>query len=796
MENIIQVNSVEQYKKDMARYSIETNRRRAFPDYKDGLKLVHRRTLHAMASDLHLVKQNKFVKTAKVTGQVMGTYHPHGDTSIANAIKPLANWFETYMPLITSESNMGSMQGDGAAAQRYTEVTLSQFAKDVLFRDLVETKDIVDWVPNYSNDAMEPEYLPAALPLLLINGTYGIGTGKSTSLPPHNINEVIDATLTLIKNPNAQIVLIPDQCMKCQIIDTNWKQICNTGKGSFKVRAIIDIEIMNKGKANEHPALVIKSSPDMVFIDKGNAENGGVEYVIYDLIDKGKLPQITRIDEDSHGRDMRFVIHLKKGSDPNYVREFLYKSTLLEDTKSINFEVLDGINLIRMSYKSYLLAFIELRKMTKFRFNCIKLQDVKTKYHEREMYVKVIESGKIDEIIRRIRNSDRLTEEDNVNWLVSTLKITDLQAKFILKTPIMYLSKARLAQYKNDMAEFKQKESYYENKILNEDIIVQEIVDELLYFKKKYGKPRNCTIISKSTILDIPPGEFNIVITENNYIKKLAITDPIGAYRGDNPIKILKVDNREDIILISSSGRMFKLPVSKLPVTDKNSPGIDIKSIIKGLTSDIVSVLYLPFIQWQAKLKELHYGVLCTENNYIKKVDLNDVINATPSGIILTKLNDGDKVKDFITAPNNLDIIIYSKRKALRCTIDEIPIYKRNSLGVFAMNTQDPIDGISVISPTATDIVVVTESGKINRFDISGLAKSQRYKAGSSVIKLSKGDSINALFGVKDSDVLNVITRSSKYQIPVKDIPIMSSISTGSKLIPMKADNIVKVTVN
>ena len=135
MENIVQVDSVEQYKKDMARYSIETNRRRAFPDYRDGLKLVHRRTLHAMAHDLHLAKQNKLVKTAKVTGQVMGTYHPHGDSSIANAIKPLANWFETYMPLIRSESNMGSMQGDGAAAPRYTEVTLSDFARDVLFRD-------------------------------------------------------------------------------------------------------------------------------------------------------------------------------------------------------------------------------------------------------------------------------------------------------------------------------------------------------------------------------------------------------------------------------------------------------------------------------------------------------------------------------------------------------------------------------------------------------------------------------------------------------------------------------------
>lgn len=794
MEIIKQKNSVEAYKADMARYSIETNRRRAFPDYRDGLKIVHRRTLHAMANDLHLAKQKKFIKTAKVTGQVMGTYHPHGDTSISDAIKPLSNWFETYMPLIYSESNMGSMQGDGAAAPRYTEVTLSDFAREVFFTDLADTKDVVDWVPNYSNDAMEPEYLPAAVPVLLINGTYGIGTGKSTSLPPHNINEVIDATIALIKNPDTSITLIPDQCMKCDIIDTDWKRISNTGKGSFRVRSIIDIETFHKGRSDEHPALIIKSTPDMVFLDKGNAENGGVKYVIYDLIDKGKLPQITKIDEDSHGKDMRFILHLKKGSDPEYVKQFLYKSTLLETTKSINFEVLDGINLIRMSYKSYLLAFIEQRKTTKFRYNCIKLQGVKTKFHERETYVKVIESGKIDEIIRRIKSSTRITEEENVNWLVNSLGITDLQARFILRTPIMNLSKAKLAQYKNEIKDCLEQEAYYQNKILNDKIIENEIVDELLYFKKKYGRPRNCKIISAETDT-IPAGEFNIVITENNYIKKLVVSDPIKSYRGDNPAKIQKVDNRENIILISSAGRMFKVPVSKLPITDKNSPGIDIRSFIKGLTSDIVSMEYLPEVTYISKLKKKHYGIIITENNYIKKVDLNDIINATPSGIILTKLNDDDRVKDFIIASDDLDIIIYTGRKALRFGVDEIPIYKRNSYGVFAMNTQDKIDGISLINPDMTDIVVITESGKFNKFNISGLQKSQRYKAGNSVIRLGKTDKIRSIVGVNEKSKIDIFTKLTSFQIDVSIIQPASSVSPGVKMIPLKGDAIMKITV-
>ena len=230
-EEIIERNSVEQYKMDMVRYSIETNRRRAFPDYKDGLKLVHRRILYAMAFDLASFKS--LVKTAQVTGKVMGEYHPHGDSSIDNAIEILCNWWSTYVPLIASESSMGSMQGDGAAASRYTEVMLSDFAREAIFADMKENQNIVDWTPTYTNKDKEPVYLPVAVPLLLINGCLGIGTGKSTSVPAHNINEVIDATLNLIDNPDAPVVLIPDQCMPCEIIEANWKQISNSGVGTF-----------------------------------------------------------------------------------------------------------------------------------------------------------------------------------------------------------------------------------------------------------------------------------------------------------------------------------------------------------------------------------------------------------------------------------------------------------------------------------------------------------------------------------------------------------------------------------
>ena len=790
-EQIIQRDTVDQYKMDMARYSIETNRRRAFPDYKDGFKLCHRRILYVMAYELAC--RSRYVKTAQVTGKVMGDYHPHGDSSIDNAIKPLANWFDTYIPLIKSESNMGSMQGDPAAASRYTEIMLSEFAMDVIFKEMNQAKDIVDWVPTYTGTDKEPEYLPVAIPLLLINGTWGIGTGKATAIPPHNINEVIDATLKLMDDPTYQIVLIPDQCMACDIIETNWKQISNTGVGTFKVRSRIDIEIFDKGTANEHYALVVKSTPDMVFTDNG--KDKGIVFQLNELIDKGRLPQITKIEEDSHKNDMRLAIHLKKGSDPNYVKEYLYKTTRLQVTQSVNFEVLDGIEPLRMSYKSYLEAFILQRKITKFRGYCIQLQDARTQLHEKEVCIKVIKSGKIDEIIKRIRTSKLKNDSDLMEWLIKLLDITDLQAKFILNYPVKKLAPAYLKEYEEAAAKYRDIESRCMSIILDESLLINEIKEELLYFKKKYGFPRKCRVVKQSEISNIPQGTFNVVITENNYIKKMPTNEKIGAYKNDNPIKVITIENTSDLILVTSQGRMFKIPVHRIPITEKNSIGLDIRILIKGISSSIVAMFDYNRVKELSNLKKKQYAVLCTKGNFIKKLDLADLLIATPSGITVTKLNDTDEVVDMKIIPNDIDIAIYSGRKALRCKMKDIPNYKRNAAGVYAMNTQDEIYGIMAIDPSVTDVVVITKNGKVNKFDISGMHVSDRYKAGNNVIKLGKGDSIYKIFGTKENDILHIVTKNNKLDILVKDIPRTSSISAGTRMIPLRGDNIVKATI-
>lgn len=792
-EEIIQKNASEAYVSDMVRYSIETNRRRAFPDYKDGLKLVQRRTLYAMAFLLPCSRE--LVKTAQVTGRVMGELHPHGDSSIDDVIKILSNWFDRYIPLIYSESNMGSMQGDGAAASRYTEVMLSQFTKEAIFSEMKENENIVDWTPTFTGKAKEPEYLPVKVPLLLINGCLGIGTGKSTNIPCHNINEVIDATLNLIDNPDAPVVLVPDQCMPCEIIDANWKQICNSGNGSFKVRAKIDIEIEDKGKANEHYMLVVKSTPDRVWIDDG--KDTGVHYQINELIEKGRLPQITDLVENSHDKDMRYEIHLKKGSDPNYVRDYLYKATSLQVTQSVNFEVLNGIEpMERMSYKSYLQAFIEQRCITKYRYYCLKLQDARTQLHEKEICIMLIESGKVNELTKKIQKSKLKNDSELVNWLINLFNITDLQAKFILNYPMKKLAPVYLKQYKEEAKKLKEIETICMNKILNDGELLKEIKEELIYFKNKYGFPRKSIILNESQISNIPQGTFRIVITENGFIKKLPVNEAVGSYRGDNPTITIIAENTSDLIMVTSTGRGYKIPVYKIPITEKNSVGIDIRILMKGITSTVIAIFDSFVLRKYADLRLKHYAVLCTEKNYIKKLDIEDLLVSTNSGIIMTKLNTGDQVKSCIIVPDNLDVVIYSKRKALRCPMSSIPNYKRNTVGNYAMNTKDDIDGIAMVDPRSTDILVITDAGYVNKFDITGLPVSERYKAGNNVIKLKPTDSIHSLFSTNDNQVITVLTKEKKYDIPVKDIQRASTASAGKKLIPLKGDIIIKIILN
>lgn len=455
---------------------------------------------------------------------------------------------------------------------------------------------------------------------------------------------------------------------------------------------------------------------------------------------------------------------------------------MLQDTKRVNMEVIDGTEIKRVGYKAYLLYFIEFRKECKFRLYNIRLQKAETRLHQIDTYIKILESGDVEQIVHMIRNQSSMEESYLVDWLMKKLKITDLQAKFVLHTEIGRLSKGHLNKYKEEQARLINDINGYINIITHEELINQEIEAELLDIKAKYGKPRQSILISEAEASNIPEGEFKIVITEQNYVKKMGVNDPIKIVKGDQPKCVVIADNSKDILLFDQMGKVFRLPVHKIAFTEKNSAGIDIRMLIKKATSNIISAMYVPIVETLANKQSKYYIVTLTKSGLIKKMDLNDIINATPSGIIYSKLNPNDQVCDILIANCKSDIIVYTRTKALRFSIDDIPYLKRATLGNISIKTNDTVDGMSVITSETKELVVVTSKGKFNKLSPSVLERSTRNRSGVKVIKLSKNDYIKNIYSCNGNVKIRITRIDELLDINIDDIPMGSSVSSGVKL--------------
>ena len=787
-EKIIEVNMLQDYKQSKSKYALYVNRVRSTPSVRDGLKAVARRSVFAAYFDEGMA--TKQIKSAKLVGTVIGKYHPHGDTSVYDAIKVLTNNFEVNYPLFRGKGNWGNPEGAGQAAMRYTETRLQQFAIDCIIGDMAKAKSIVDWKDNYSKSEKEPEYLPVKVPYLLINGAFGIGVGLSCSIPGHNLVEVINAQQKNLMNPDSPVVLKPQHAMDVEIVETNWKAICNKGKGNYIARAVIDIE-----ERNGNPALVVKSLPDRVYMNniveriKGMIKEKKIVNIV-DLVDEtAVLPGNIII--------FKYVIILKKGSDPEFVKSFLYKSTDLQKTFNINFEVLDDTNPnkidpVLLSYQSYIRFVNEQCIMNKFRLYTFKIQDLKTVVHKRETFITLLKSGKIMDIIEIIRKRNAIDDSVLIDKIVNVLKITPLQASYIINQPIKKLSEGYLKKYIEGSSGAHQEIEYYEARIFDEELIKQDIYQELENIKNKYGQPNKTRYIKESEVNGIPEGEFKFILTDNNFVKKIGLNESHGNIKGSMIKTIMKVDNTKAVLLFDEQGKVFNLPIHKIPLGDKSTAPIDIRTILKNATSNINTVIYEPELERISKLKAYHFITVLTERN-IKKLDIADFLAVKMSGLKYTSLSDGDKVTNISIVPDGMDVVIYSTNKALRMNIAEIPHMKRINMGMKAMNSDEPIEGMSVITPDVTHIVVLTESGRINKFSVLGLPLSNRAKAGNKVIKLSKTDSIKAIYGLNINDKLRIVTKNDKYDIEVATLPEGSSISSGEKIIKLaNGDHIIK----
>ena len=782
MEKIIPANVSEQFRSDYQRYGIYVTYRRILADMRDGLKPVQRRLIYTM---LDIGATDHTVKSATITGANM-KLHPHSDAYLT--LKPMTNWFECYLPLVTPQGNFGTFDGDPPSADRYTEAKLSKFALEYIVGDLRDTPEVVDWEPNYDNTCQEPSYLPAAIPLLLINGSFGIGLGKRVDIPTHNTNEVIDAMISLIHNPNADVVLIPDTCMPCEIFDdTDWKEVSDTGYGYYTVRGIITTETYSNEKYKNRPALVINSLPNMVYMNQ-------VKEQIENLVAKKKIIQIDELYSESTEFKMRFVIVLKPGADTEYVKNVLYQNTSLQVTQRINFEMLDKLTPIRMSYKNYLLAFIQNRKQTKYRVFINRLRVIETRIHERDAFIKLLESPKFEEIMEKIRKFNK-DDKELIEYLIKQLNITDLQAKYIIDSKLRGITRSSLTKLKADVAKLDEMREQYMDLITNDASLTQYIVAELEQIKEKYGCPRRSKLIHKPGSKDsIPKGAMVVAVTEKGFIKKVPSGHNLGTFRNDTIKLIVEIDNSDNLVVFDSSGKVYKVPIHKLPFGDRNSPGVDLKFVIKNFNGVCVNAFpeeILKKFKVKNKSKNRMFIITITKQGYLKKMEVEDFIDITSAGLTYAKTDSGDYIQSVILTYSGNDLVVFDRSKAMRIQESSIPTMKRAARGNVTMRSKD-VDGMVIATSNTDYLIVVTKSGKLNKIAIDSIPGMKMNKREFSIIRLSKTDAIQNILFANDGQTLEIrCFNSGIFEFPVSTIVLGSSITSGDKVLALKNDQII-----
>ena len=509
------------------------------------------------------------------------------------------------------------------------------------------------------------------------------------------------------------------------------------------------------------------------------------------LVEEKQLPMIKDIynSVDNNERP-NITIYLRPGSDPEYVKQALYTKTSVQQSFTVNFEVVsaNGIDIKRFDFRTYLLAFIDQRMTTKFRLYCNLLQQVMTRHHQIDAFVKVLESGEIDNIINMIKKS-KGDDDEIIEYIIKKCHLTDIQAKFIINVNLSRLSLAHLNGYRAERKDLEAKIKDYEAKVTDDGTLIKhEIDEEIQYLAKKYGAPRICEVVSADIDNNIPAGIFKVVITEKNYIRKLVDSDKINVVRKDNPKFVCRIDNRESILVFDAKGKCYNIPVNSIPVTDKQAPGTDSRLLVKNLTADIISMIPLSSIELILNNKNAkYYLVVLTKSNCIKKLDLEDFININKTGLIYTKLKDDlDEVVSVRLVPASLDICVSSGKKALRFSMNDVPILKRIAGGVKAIDSDEEITGLVELYDQSTDIVVVTKNGKLNRFNAVMLSPHKRGSKGSGVCKLDSNDSVLTIIGCKEQDKIKIVSTEEVVEINVADIKIKSPIAPAQEVVPIK----------
>ncbi len=806
---IEQVNIDQQMRSAYIDYSMSVIVSRALPDVRDGMKPVHRRVLFGMEG-LGLTYSSQTKKSARIVGEVLGKYHPHGDSSVYDAMARMAQDWSLRYPLVFGQGNFGSMDGDPVAAMRYTEAKLSKLSDEVL-ADL--DKDTVDFQNNFDDSLQEPTVLPTKLPLLLLNGSSGIAVGMATNMAPHNLSEVCDAICAYVDNPEITVeelmhyVKGPDFPTGGIIQGRQGiKDAFETGRGRIIIRSKTEIEVSDSGRET----IVVTEIPYMVnkreMIEK-----------IAELVENKKIDGISYINDETTMKGVRIVIKLKKDANSNVVLNMLYKYSPLQSSFSVNNVALVNGRPRTLNLKQMIKYFVRHRHEVIIRRTKFDLEKARKRAHILEGLLKALDV--IDEIIRIIRASKSV--EDAKNELISTFAFTDVQATAIVEMRLRQLTGLEREKLQSEYDELMKFIHYCEDVLANESLQMDIIKDETMEMKEKYGDARRSEIALSAE--EFNPEDFyadeDVVITISHlgYIKRTSLTEyrlqnrgGVGmkgsATRDEDFIEHIYVANMHStMLLFTQNGRCYWLKVYEIPEGSRASKGRAIQNVINIEPDDkIKTYLNVKNLKDEDYINN-NYIVLGTKRGVIKKTALEAYSRPRTNGVIAITVREGDELLDAVMTNGNSEILL-AGRKGRCCRFDESDARAlgRTASGVRGINIDDDDEVIGMIAydPTAEDaaahsLLVVSEHGYGKRSDFEEYRKTSRGGKGVKTLNITeKTGSLVAMKNVTDENDLMIINRSGiTIRMAVSDIKVAGRATQGVRLINIKeGDSIAAIS--
>jgi DNA gyrase subunit A len=773
---------------------------RALPDARDGLKPVHRRILYAM-HDMGIRYNTSYRKSARVVGDVLGKYHPHGDSAVYDALVRLAQDFSMRYPLIDGQGNFGSIDGDSAAAMRYTEARLARITQEMLV-DI--DKNTVDWNDNFDGSLQEPDVLPARLPNLLLNGTSGIAVGMATNIPPHNLNEICDATIYLIDNfKNLDEVTVEDlmNFVKGPDFPTGAQMFGQegllnayaTGKGRVTMRASANIE---ETKADRF-RIVVTEIPFQV-------NKSSLLERIADLVRYGKIKDISDLRDESDRNGLSIVIELKRGAQPNKVLNQLYKHTTLQSTFGINMlALLDGEPRV-LPLKRALLAYIDHRQDVITRRTQYDLERAKQRAHILEGLR--IALGNLDAIIKTIRESQ--DAEDARTKLTENFGLSPMQAQAILDMQLRRLAALERQKIEDEYQEVMKTIAYLEDLLANPGKILGLIREDLVEIKNDYGDARRTVIVPDES------GDFNeedlvkdeevlISLTQRGYIKRV----PSHTYRSqgrggrgvtgmttrdEDVVEFLFAARTLDTILyFTDKGKVYSERAFRIPDASRTAKGVSIINLINIEPGEkITAAVVVP------SFDEAEYLIMLTRKGRIKRVDISAFASVRPSGLIAVNLDADDElgwVK--LTSGSDEIIVVSSSGQAIRFNENDARPMGRTAAGVGAMRLKgnDEICGMDIVSDGAY-LLVVTEKGFAKRTSLSEYNLQRRNGSGVRTLAHSisrTGQIVSGRVVEEEGDITLISRDGMMLRTPIKEISQQGRSTMGVKVMNMKPNDVV-----